>query len=607
MFISPSHTIILIHLLLAFCSVAYAQSNDAKLANEYYQQGEQEKAYALFSDLDNDRNAVPLIFANYTELLRLRSEFTKCEKFILWTIKQFPSQMEYRISLLDFYEMSGNLDKKEKYLKELEKDFGQNENQLNMLARGLLNKQMMNESLYFFLKARKLIGTTDAYALDIATVYRMQGNKSKMTEEYLNYAESNPRNIAYIKNMFQSLMVENDEQDLLETALISRIQKNPDITLYADLLIWLEIQRKNFTAAFIQAKAYDRRLNTQGEECMRVGMIAMDNAAWNDAVEIFSYVIEKYPNSRTYIQSKTLLIQAKENKVKNEYPIDKQAIRNLANEYQQLIHELEENPNTLDVMRTKARLHAFYLNELDTAIQILNKLIINPRAPRTLISQSKLDLGDIYLLDGQPWESTLLYSQVEKTDKESPVGYEAKLRNAKLNYFTGNFSLAKDHLNILKLATTREISNDAIALSMLIQNNTVFDTTDLIMQQYANIELLIYQNKKMEAEAALEKMLIDNPNHSLSDEIYWQLSNLSMEKADFNSAINFLDQIVNKYGTDILADDAFYRKAVILSDYLHEDEKALEILIDFLKKYPGSLYTAEARTRIRKLRGDYIN
>ena len=49
------------------------------------------------------------------------------------------------------------------------------------------------------------------------------------------------------------------------------------------------------------------------------------------------------------------------------------------------------------------------------------------------------------------------YSQVEKAQKDAPLGYEAKLRNARLSYFNGDFKLAEAHLDIFwKEATSRE-------------------------------------------------------------------------------------------------------------------------------------------------------
>jgi len=40
---------------------------------------------------------------------------------------------------------------------------------------------------------------------------------------------------------------------------------------------------------------------------------------------------------------------------------------------------------------------------------------------------------------------------------------------------------------------------------------------------------------------------------------------------------------------------------------LNNKEKAMQLYQDLLVKYPGSLYTVEARKRFRSLRGDVVN
>jgi outer membrane protein assembly factor BamD (BamD/ComL family) len=40
---------------------------------------------------------------------------------------------------------------------------------------------------------------------------------------------------------------------------------------------------------------------------------------------------------------------------------------------------------------------------------------------------------------------------------------------------------------------------------------------------------------------------------------------------------------------------------------LGNKEKAMEIYREFLNKFPGSVYAAEARKRFRMLRGDFSN
>jgi hypothetical protein len=78
-------------------------------------------------------------------------------------------------------------------------------------------------------------------------------------------------------------------------------------------------------------------------------------------------------------------------------------------DYRQFILKYPENAKfALEAQRNEAILYATYLDEKDKAIKLLDDLLKNPKITLTLKSKVKLDLGDIYLLKGEPWESTLL-------------------------------------------------------------------------------------------------------------------------------------------------------------------------------------------------------
>jgi tetratricopeptide (TPR) repeat protein len=250
-------------------------------------------------------------------------------------------------------------------------------------------------------------------------------------------------------------------------------------------------------------------------------------------------------------------------------------------------------------------LHAFYLDEKDSAISILKEIIVHPKGGRELKARSKLDLGDIYILTNESWESTLLYSQVEKSMKETPTGYDAKLRNAKLSYFNGDFKLAQEHLDILKEATTREISNDAMKLSLLIRDNTGMDSTEEAMREYASIELMLFQNKTEMAKASIDALMTKIPTHSLVDELLWMKADILRKEGNFIAALELLEKIEKEYFNDILGDDAYYLSGVIYEENLLDTARAMEIYNDFLTRYPGSVYAADARKRYRTLRGDF--
>ncbi len=359
--------------------------------------------------------------------------------------------------------------------------------------------------------------------------------------------------------------------------------------------------------SFFQARAVDRRQKLEGQKVIEIGQIAIQNKDYKSAAEIFEYLVREYPQSINYPLNRRFLIQSKEELVKNTFPVNQFEIRSLIADYQRLIAEVGKNAKTADAMRNMGLLFGFYLDQKDTAIVLLEESMKLNRTDQRFIARTKLDLGDIFLLKGEPWEATLLYSQTEKALKDDPLGYDAKLRNAKLSYYKGEFKLAQEHLDILKLATSREIANDAMELSILIQDNTGLDSTEEAMREYAAIDLLLFQHRDDEALRQLDQILVKFPGHSLTDEAWWQKAKIFMRRNENQQAVGELEKILTQYRNDILSDDAHFLMAKLLEEKLGQRERAMEMYRDHLTKYPGSIYVAEARKRFRQLRGDMPN
>ena len=582
-------------------------SNQVQLANEYFINGEFDKALDIYDKLSGNPQYIQQIHNNYLNLLLNTGDFKQAEKHLKKARKYYPSNVYYQIDEGLLYQTMGDVEKADKLFLETIDNTKENKYLIGTAAQYFISKQLTAYALESYLQARKIDKDKTSYALELANTYRILGQKNEMIDEYLLFATISPNNLRYVKNILQNILQKEEDIQNFKNLLIDKVQKNPNEQIYPELLIWVNLQQNDFYGAYIQARAVDKKFKTHGSRVMNIGSIALENKAYDDAILIYTYVTESYPNTGNYITARRQIIKAREEKVKNEFPVEKQAIRELTHEYKQLILDIGVNAQTLEALRSKALLHAFYLDELDSAINILNEIILAPRINGSLKAKSKLDLGDIYLLIGDPWEATLLYSQVEKDNKDSPLGYEAKLKNAKLNYFQGNFELAKSHLDILKLATTREISNDAIALSLLIQDNTALDSSDFVMKKFASIELMLFQNKKDSALIAFQKMLESYPGHSLTDEIFWKMAQINMQLGNFENALLELQAITSGYATDILGDDAMFYSAKIYEEHLHDTQHAMEIYRDFLVTYPGSVFVAEARKRFRQLRGDNIN
>ena len=73
----------------------------------------------------------------------------------------------------------------------------------------------------------------------------------------------------------------------------------------------------------------------------------------------------------------------------------------------------------------------------------------------------------------------------------------------------------------------------------------------------------------------------------------------------FQYAASLLNEISTNYPYDIWSDDAYFKLGDLYERQIGDLEKAKEVYHDFLTKFPGSVYVAEARKRFRQLRGDF--
>lgn len=653
----------IIILTAIFCGKPCAAQNqqDIEIANDYYLKGEKTKALAVYQALAKDFRNISLIHNNYINLLIDVGQYKQAEDYLEKLIRK-DDRVSYRLDLGIVYLRSGEVAKGDKYLKAMIKSQAEDMYRAKSISDYLSSRNLIDYSIYSLQITREATKNPYIFLLEMANLYRLQGKKDQMVEEYLLYVTQTPSNISYIKNLLQILLTKPEELEALQRLLTQRVQTNPQSETFIDLLIWVELQQKNFYGAYVQARAFDKRFRKEQSKTLEIAQIALNNQDYANADKAFLFVLKEFPNTENYLPAQLGLIKAREAKVKRNYPVNSDSVRYLIAEYTRFCSLYPLHPSAFEARLSQAMLFATYLNELDSSVVRIQQLIADTKTPAALRNQAKIDLGDIYILKGEPWESTLLYSQVEKSQRETPLGYEAKLRNAKLSYYKGDFKLAQEHLDILKQATTREIANDAMDLSMRINENLYPDTTGFGLRVFATIELLLYENKKEQAlhwadsfiktkrirmamQEALQRNLWPNPAAKLTtgelldikknierqkenlksrqiigldsvwvevpevtglrDDLYWLESGILMQLGRFQEAAMLCEQILEEAPDDVLADDAFFRLAETYETRLNQKEKAKELYRLFLDKFAGSVYAAEARKRFRTLRGDF--
>ncbi|GAA4351523.1 tetratricopeptide repeat protein [Hymenobacter saemangeumensis] len=576
----------------------------ATLARDYARRGEHEKAVFLFGRLKNDEQTAPVVFPDYIASLQALKRYKEAEKLAKKAVRQHPEEGGYGVTLGGVYQAAGDLPAAEKQWARLLSQL--TPAQVQAVASEFSRRELPAWTERTYLRGRELAKNDTEYAPQLIQHYTQTQNQEKLLAETLRLVQQDEKQLPFVRNMLQNALQEEKDFDALEKLLIAATQQHPEQAAYSELLLWLQVQRRDFAGALIQARALDRRGRSQGSRVMDLAAIAQQNKDYESAIEGYEYVMKEYRGGPYYNTARQRRLQTREAQVRDTYPVDLAKVRALVGEYEQLLAELGRTPDTAPVLRNLANLYAFQLDDKPKAMSLLEEVTAMPRASAEVVDEAKITLGDLYLLKAEPWEATLLYSQVEKSHKEAPLGYEAKLRNARLSYFAGDFKLAQSHLDILKEATTREISNDAMQLSLLIQDNTVEDTLGLGLKAFAAVEQLVFQNKIKEAITGLDALLLKFPGHSLSDDSYYLKAQLQRRMGDHAGAIATLERITLNPKYDVLSDDALFLLARIQEEDVKDKAKAQELYNQVLTKYPGSIYVAEARKRFRKLRGDGV-
>ena len=127
------------------------------------------------------------------------------------------------------------------------------------------------------------------------------------------------------------------------------------------------------------------------------------------------------------------------------------------------------------------------------------------------------------------------------------------------------------------------------------------------MELFATADLLFVQNRFDESILTLDSIETDYPGHALADESLFLKYRIAMKQRDYKLSEKHLQQIIDTYSYDILADNAIYYLAELNQHKFDNNDKAMELYQRLLTDYPGSLFVVEARKRFRTLRGDEIN
>jgi tetratricopeptide (TPR) repeat protein len=583
-----------LHITLFFSLICFSQNE--QLAQYYYDKGDFEKAKISYEELLKEIPLNSQYFLRIIDCSQQLQQFESAEKAIQERFNKY-NQGNLLVELGYNFQLQKNDDKAKMYYEQALDRIKKNPNEVYGISNSFERKVLLDYALKSYQTASALEPNFN-FNYQIGLLYGQLSNMEMMISTFLDEAFANPQNSIRIQNQLVRFMVDEgyaNFNELLRKALIVRTQKNQDI-FWNHYLSWFYVQQKEFEKAFIQEKAIYKRNPESLTNIVNLGQLAIDEQNDEAAKEILGFVLENTQDLELIIQANSYLMTMKIEKASEK---DFAAI---STELDGLLKQFEITPFTLSLQLIQAHFTAFNLKKPEEGKTIV-KRALELQLNDYEMANAKMELADILLFEEKFNQALIYYSQIELDLKNDVMAHEASLKAAKTSYFKTDFAWALKQFKELKSANTQLIANDALEYFLLINDNTVADSTQTALKQFAKGDYLLYQNRNQEAVTQFQTILKNYKGQEIEAVTLLRLGKIYEKKGDFALALSQYQTIIDQHSDGIYIDEALYFSAEIYNKQLLP-EKAKPLYEKILFNHQDSIYFVEARKKFRQLRGD---
>jgi tetratricopeptide (TPR) repeat protein len=589
---------------LFFPQMLRGQDNtDAQIAKQYFDQQEFEKSEILYKKLY--LQSPEKYYKNYYSNLIALRKYNEAKEIVLKKNKQNANSVESHLDLGYIYIKQNDSAQAHKEISQAIEKSAKDASSVAMVYDFLKPLRQYQFIIQLFETAQKKQNNTQIYTNELIQNYLILAENKKAANLFVEEIKRLNDQTFYVAIQIVQPFVENNSFLLaLEKQVYGMLTKEPNSLKWNEMALWLSLQTRNYDDAVRISKSLDKKNNENGSRLLELAEMAKGDRQFDIAIDCYDYVIQKKEKASLYhpafLKKSETIIQ----KLENAPITDSIAIQKIKKDFEDYFNENGYTAVTGDCQILYAAFYLKQFNKLDTAIHILKRLLAIGDISKNTRSMAKLDLGDYLIMDGDIWEAALVYGQVGADEKDSPLGEMARFKNAKLFYYKGEFELAQELLNILKSATSELIANDALKISVFIQDHLDDEAQTEAMNKVADAELFFLQNQPQKAFALLDSAKSIKASESLVDDIWMLEAEYFISKKMYAQATQRLESLVTKYPREVLTDKALYLLADLYEKNPDDKEKAKETYLKILQNFKDSVYTTEARKRIRVLRGE---
>ncbi|MGA1249138.1 MAG: tetratricopeptide repeat protein [Candidatus Kapaibacteriota bacterium] len=600
-------TTFLILMFLMSSPFGFAQqrkSEKYQLAITYEQQGDFRNAARLFQELLAENPSEPNYFQGvarslsalqrYLELMPLiEIELGKRQSidlFCLASVTAKKSNIPQKSQ--QYFELANNA------VDQLGNDF-EIDNAIRLIAQSQSDIGAFDNALSTYFKGRsKLKNMKHAYADELSMLYVQIGNVELGIKEITNLFKQQQQ-YGIIQGRIAALLINQEADSVIETELAS-LSKND--FAFSKVYVWFLRETKQYDKAFQQALSIDNGLGLQGREILEFADITLKDGLFDIAMNAYGNILDRGKNNPYfstalygYAKSMDQRLQSTSNA-----EISKTEIQTIINRYKDILAQSPNGQFAAECMYRIGVLQLTYLNDINEARenfeQVMNSFKnypISARAATQIIEMSIVsnDL-DMAIELAQQTSTMYQYMNPEESDK-------SRFLFAQILFFKGFIDSSKAILVSLAGKTDSDISNDALELSLFLEQHKQFQAGLL---SWGKAMLYVKQKNFSKAVDTYREIVLSTKGTELAEQAQYSLCEL-MKDIDVVIALEESQVFLKEYPESIQTDKILFLIAEI---YIQKQQisEAVTILTDILVRFPTSQYARKSREMIRRLRGD---
>ncbi len=582
---------------------SFEQSGDAGHAGQLYEQlqGEHPENFVYFEALRR----------NYTQRKKYDAAIELCHR----RLQAQPIDMNVMASLGSLYSMAGHPAQADSIWERVIASAPRNPGVFRLVAQEQIQLRLLEKAAATYLRGRQLTGDAYGFANELAGLYAAMMNYRSAADEYLLMLQQNEFQLDYVESR---MSVFTPRPDGLSAALASaqRYADDPKRSIvFLRVLSWLWMEAKQYDEAFVCAEKLENRINSNGAELFAFAERAFHEGAVASAAKAYARALEGGAGMPWAPQAhfgyarclEELSARADSSSAAGNEESD--GVRGVRTDRVIAAYGVLAQAYPLSEIHVQSLyrigvIRASRLNDLNGALRAFDSItVIAPASP--MQSRVRIAMGDVYVRQGKLEEAAGQYMAVGSSSRSAVQQQsDALYRLAELLYFKGEFDTVLVMLETLTTNSESDEANDALALRAFILENK--DGNMDALRACAQADYLARREKLSEAVAAYASIILAFGSAPLADEAMIRKAELETTLHRPVDALRTLQALLSELPKSTERDKAQFRIGEIYEQQLHDKDNAMKAYGEILSQYPNSLFTDEARKKIRALRGDAL-